>query len=133
MEGIPEIQSVELPEITLEQVDLFDSKKDPIFYTRILNAAGENIGKVHYMLRSKTKEIVISHIGITSPRQGYGKATYKYIQDMYPDYTLVSSGKENMVHKTDENQEIPDAIRLWESLVKAGLAEFNGEVYRMKK
>lgn len=130
-EGAPQLPILDLPKISLEQRSSFDSKTSPIYYTTIFNDAHEEIGTIDYQLLHKDHAIIIQSVEICQQGKGYGKAVYKHIQNLYPDYTLVSS--DMMIHKTDEAQEIPDAIRLWESLVKADLAEKTETGYRMKK
>ncbi len=130
MEGIPQSPSFELPQVNLEITSSFDSKLSPIYYNKILNSAGEEIGKVDYQLQHKDKKIIIQSIEIKDQGKGYGKAVYKSVQDRYPDYRLVSS--DQMTHKTNSEQELPDAVRLWESLVKSGLAEKTEDGYQMK-
>ena len=130
-EGVPQIPTLNLPKISLEQKSSFDSRTSPIYYTAIFNDAHEEVGSVDYQLLHKDHKIIIQSVEISQQRKGYGKAVYKHIQNMYPDYTLTSS--DSMVHKTNEDQEMPDAVRLWESLVKSDLAEKTDTGYKMKK
>jgi hypothetical protein len=123
-------KEIELPIISLEQTSLFDSKVSPIYNNKIFNDQGEQVGRVDYQLNHQNKTIIIPAIEINKTREGYGKAVYKYIQDSHQGYQLKSS--DSMTHKTDPFQEFPDAVRLWESLVKAGLAEKTETGYQMK-
>jgi hypothetical protein len=76
--------------------------------------------------------MLVQHISINAPKQGYGAALYKLLQNLYPEYRLVSSGAMNA--KTDPSQEKANAVYLWEKLVRLGYAETSEEnQFRMKK
>lgn len=120
-----------LPEITLEKELSFKSTLSPIYSAVIKSNEDENIGHVDFQIFNQKGKIIIQSIDIKQPGKDYGKAVYKAIQDSYPDYILVSS--DSMTHKTDPNQELPDAKNLWESLVRNGFAEKTETGYQMKK
>ena len=111
----------------------FAAKLTPIYFSEILDiATGEKVGFVEFQLDHRAKTIIISVIDIKNPRQGYGVSVYKAIQESYPDYTLESSDQMNK--KDNEDQEKPNAVYLWEKLVKLGLAEKNRDGgFKMKK
>lgn len=119
-----------IPRVSIVQKDVFESKTSPIYYCQAVNESGELIGKVDYQLLTKRKEIIIQSVELQRGK-GYGKGVYIEIQSMYPEYTLVSS--DQMTHSSEGNQENPDAVILWKSLVRDGLAEETEFGFKMKK
>ncbi len=87
---------------------------------------GEKEGLLGYaeIILRKDKTIFIRGIEIKNPNfrsKGYGKSIYKHIQETHLDYIVVSD-PDTMDVKTNENQEKSDAVYMWDSLVKEGLA-----------
>ena len=121
-----------IPVVSLFPKEVFASKLSPIFESDIIDViTGEKIGRVDFQLNHREKTIIIQSVQIDKPRQGYGVSLYKLIQSLYPKYQLQSS--DGMVAKSDESQEKPNAVYLWEKLVQLGYAEEcgNGE-FKMK-
>jgi hypothetical protein len=121
------------PSISLAPVEVFPSKISPILESEVTDSnSKEVVGKVNFQLNHRDKSIIVQSVTIDKPKQGYGVEVYKSIQHRYPDYQLQSSGQMNK--KDTEDQEKPNAVYLWEKLVKLGLAEGdkNGG-FKMKK
>lgn len=122
LEQLPEVSFTE-PHVT------FNSKINPIFESELLDFNGEKVGRIEFSLNNKSRIMIVQRITIDKPRSGYGASTYKTLQNMYPDYRLMSS--DNMVK--DPLEEKPNEIYLWEKLVRLGYAEeYEKGKFRMK-
>jgi hypothetical protein len=119
--------------ISLDPKETFASKISPIFESIVIDTnTGEKIGTVKFQLNHRDKTIIVQDINIDKPRQGYGIEVYKTIQQMYPDYQLQSS--DQMTKRETASQMKPNAVYLWEKLVREGLAEGDANVgFKMKK
>ncbi len=108
--------------IALEPTEKFPSKIAPIYESRVTDTdSGEEVGFVEFQLNHRSKTLIIQHISINKPKQGYGAGLYRYLQGLYPDFELHSSDQMNA--KEHVEQEKPNAVYPWEKLVKEGLAE----------
>ncbi|MBP7805248.1 MAG: hypothetical protein KA052_03475 [Candidatus Pacebacteria bacterium] len=129
----PQNQSEKIKKVTIVPEEKFASKLTPIYTSEITDPeTGEDVGSVDFQLKIKEKKMIVQHIYINKPRQGYGVSTYRMLRDLYPDYTLNDSG-EAMRAKDNPEQELANAEYLWKKLVQLGDAEeIEGGGYRMK-
>ena len=118
--------------VRLEPRIILESPVTPLYESEIIDAVtNERVGTLSFMVNDLNKTVFVSDIEIDKRRQGYGVATYKYIQSIYPDHILTSG---QMNRKDDPNQEKPNAEYLWLKLVGLGLAEKMPDgSYRMRK
>jgi len=121
------------PEVSLNPNEVSRSTQTITLSSKITDKTkGEEVGWVDFKLSTSRKTLTIETINIVKKKQGYGESSYRLLQSMYPDYTLVSSSQMNK--KDDPAQEKPNAVYLWEKLVRLGYAEEDGTGgFRMKK
>lgn len=84
---------------------------------------------LHHGVGTRRQKMIVDDIKIERQREGYGVATYKSLQSLYPGYELRSG---QMHAKTDPAQEKPNAVFLWEKLVSLGLAEQDNGSFHMR-
>ncbi|MDP3965690.1 MAG: hypothetical protein Q8Q13_02740 [bacterium] len=124
-----------LPSVLLRPQETFSSKISPIFHSDVRDATtGKEIGYVDFQLNHAKKTITVTDVKmkVNKQGQGYGVSLYRFLQSKYPEYQLQSS--DQMSEKRDVSQEKPNAVKLWEKLLRLGDAEEDGkDGFRMKK
>lgn len=103
-------QNIDNSDITFK-IDPFGKSIDNIR----VDLKGNDIGYVQISKNNTTKILTVT--GIELKEKGNGKKVYIKLRDTYPDFTI----------KSDPVNLSPDAINMWDSLVRNNLAIKNGE------
>ncbi len=120
------------PKVSINPTEKFPSKLSPILHSEVIDVvSGEAVGTVEFQLQHRDKTFLVQDVSIHKAKQGYGVSLYLLLQSLYPTYQLVSG---DMSAKDDPRQEKPNAVYLWEKLVRLGYAEeYEKGKFRMKK